>query len=148
MKNTPIWMEKASKAYISYNNKEWNDNDFPMFLKGLVVFDTTNDLVATESSLKTFSLCIFNAGRPIHFTNEFIDNNVLMMLSKKIGRPSMLTNEHSILTHNWALEQFTSEESTFSKAHSSMDDAHMFGDPILRDPHAGNIFFSSTETED
>ena len=43
MSNTPIWMENASKAYLTYKEKLWNSSLVPCNIHGSFVFDVSND---------------------------------------------------------------------------------------------------------
>jgi monoamine oxidase len=125
MKNTPIWMENASKVYLTYKEKLWMDHHLPCNVLDLFVFDVSNDnnyrqSVSTSSTYtrsndnndedKLYSLCLFQVGRgpssPI--TKELLYATYIKRLSQVFNSRNILSDLYDIQIHNWAIEPFTS----------------------------------------
>ena len=157
MKGTPIWMETASKVFLTYKKKLWNDNQLPFgFMHRSMIYDVSNDNQKFQDDKSCHhTLCIFfQAGTPTPITNESLQKTYLPVLSQMLDSRLATQLSHSQI-HNWIEKPFTSSyhsnqgqiiASNSSIENASMPPSFLFGNRELQKP-INNIFFSSTETE-
>jgi len=157
MKSTPIWMEKASKAYITFPKRLWNADQLPIFTNnGCAIFDVSLDDIHKEGEVRSISpsdpatLCIFNLGIPFEFTEESLAERVYPWIDQALGDGITMTQEvKEIKIHNWASSPWTSVSEQYNQHDGpSARQAHRFGHPSLRrQAFGGSVSFASTETE-
>jgi monoamine oxidase len=175
METTPTWMEKASKAYLTFHRRVWDPKQLPISTpQGCAIYDVSLDdsIRSSTTSSRLYdnedndnppvsTLCVFNLGIPFEFNETSLAKHVYPYLQQAIGHNSITNSNVNILqelkdvkVHNWASQRWTSVSNSYDHKNfnfdlqASVEQAHKFGNPNLRQPiFHGAISFAATESQ-